>query len=324
MYQECAFRYYVSKILRLDIFLENFKTILGSIMHHVLELGIMRDIDIPVEMMKFVKEKGYILNAKEMFYLEEFSHELTDILEVIRMQHKKSKLKHYLFEQEFFVYKDLEDFNITFKGNIDKVMYETIKDKEVLAVVDYKTGNPTITLNNLDYGLNIQLPIYLYLLKRSDRFKNSLIAGFYIQKILAKKEPIQFKKSLHELLKNRLRLQGFTNSDEELMGILDEDYQKGEILANVQFKKDGLLSSKAKVLSNEEMDELISKVDKIIDGVIKKILDANFVINPKVINGKNIACTYCKFRDLCYRRKKNEVELGGESRELDERAAVSN
>ena len=324
MYQECAFRYYVSKILRLDIFLENFKTILGSIMHHVLELGIMRDIDIPVEMMKFVKEKGYILNAKEMFYLEEFSHELTDILEVIRMQHKKSKLKHYLFEQEFFVYKDLEDFNITFKGNIDKVMYETIKDKEVLAVVDYKTGNPTITLNNLDYGLNIQLPIYLYLLKRSDRFKNSLIAGFYIQKILTKKEPIQFKKSLHELLKNRLRLQGFTNSDEELMGILDEDYQKGEILANVQFKKDGLLSSKAKVLSNEEMDELISKVDKIIDGVIQKILDANFVINPKVINGKNIACTYCKFRDLCYRRKKNEVELGGEIRELDERAAVSN
>ena len=324
MYQECAFRYYVSKVLRLDIFLENFKTILGSIMHHVLELGIMRDINIPVEMMKFVKEQGYVLNAKEMFYLEEFSHELTDILEVIRMQQTKSKLKHYLFEQEFFVYKDREDFNITFKGNIDKVMYETIKDKEVLAVVDYKTGNTNITLNNLNYGLNIQLPIYLYLLKRSERFKNSLIAGFYIQKLLSKKEPIQFKKSYSELLKSRLRLQGFTNSNEALMEILDEDYQNGEILANVQFKKDGSLSSKSKVLSNAEMDELIGKVDTIIDEVIEKILDAEFMINPKVVNGKNIACTYCKFRDLCYKRKKNEVELGGENNELDERATVSN
>lgn len=324
MYQECAFRYYVSKVLRLDIFLENFKTILGSIMHHVLELGIVQDIDIPVEMMKFVKEQGYVLNAKEMFYLEEFRHELTDILGVIRMQQAKSKLKHYLFEQEFFVYKDREDFNITFKGNIDKVMYETIKNKEVLAVVDYKTGNTNITLNNLKYGLNIQLPIYLYLLKRSERFQNSLIAGFYIQKILAKKEPIQFKKSYAELLQNRLRLQGFTNSDEALMEILDEDYQNGEILANVQFKKDGSLSSKSKVLSNDEMDELISKVDTIIDEVIKKILDAEFMINPKVINGKNIACTYCKFRDLCYKRKKNEVELGGENDELDEGTTVSN
>ena len=65
-------------------------------------------------------------------------------------------------------------------------------------------------------------------------------------------------------------MQGFTNSNEALMEILDEDYQNGEILANVQFKKDGSLSSKSKVLSNAEMDELIGKVDTIIDEVIEK------------------------------------------------------
>lgn len=312
MYQECAFRYYISKVLHLDIFLETFKTILGSIMHHVLEQGIVKDIDIPVEMMKFVKEKEYQLNAKELFYLEEFSEELKKVLAIIRRQQSHSQLKKYLFENEFYVYKDQEDMKITFKGNIDKVMYDEIDGKEVLAVVDYKTGNTNITLKNLDYGLNIQLPIYLYLLKKSDRFHDALIAGFYIQKILAKKENIQFKKSLQELLENRLRLQGFTNSDEKLMKLIDDDYQNGEILANVQFKKDGGLSSKSKVLSNEEMDELIIKVDNLIDEVIHKILNATFLINPKVIDGKNVACTYCKFRDLCYRCKKNEVVLGGE------------
>ena len=96
------------------------------------------------------------------------------------------------------------------------------------------------------------------------------------------------------------------------MKLIDDDYQNGEILANVQFKKDGGLSSKSKVLSNEEMDELIIKVDNLIDEVIHKILNATFLINPKVIDGKNVACTYCKFRDLCYRCKKNEVVLGGE------------
>ena len=317
MYQECAFKYYVSKVLRLDIFEETFKTILGSIMHHILEVGIVKEIDIPVEMIKFVKDKGYQLNAKELFYLDLFSRELTKILNVIKRQQKHSSLKHYLFEQEFFVYKDSKEMNITFKGNIDKVMYEEINGREVIAVVDYKTGNTMITLKNLDYGLNIQLPIYLYLLKRSDRFKDALIAGFYIQKVLAKKENIQFKKTEEELLESRLRLQGYTNRDEYLMEMIDDEYQNSTVLQNLKFKKDGELSSTSKVLSNEEMNELISRVDAIIDEVILNILDGKFLINPKVIKGNNVACTYCHFKDICYKRKQNEVILGGDEDGLD-------
>ncbi len=317
MYQECAFKYYVSKVLRLDIFEETFKTILGSIMHHILEVGIVKEIDIPVEMIKFVKDKGYQLNAKELFYLDLFSRELTKILNVIKRQQKHSSLKHYLFEQEFFVYKDSKEMNITFKGNIDKVMYEEINGREVIAVVDYKTGNTMITLKNLDYGLNIQLPIYLYLLKRSDRFKDALIAGFYIQKVLAKKENIQFKKTEEELLESRLRLQGYTNRDEYLMEMIDDEYQNSTVLQNLKFKKDGELSSTSKVLSYEEMDELISRVDAIIDEVILNILDGKFLINPKVIKGNNVACTYCHFKDICYKRKQNEVILGGDEDGLD-------
>ena len=317
MYQECAFKYYVSKVLCLDIFEETFKTILGSIMHHILEVGIVKEIDIPVEMIKFVKDKGYQLNAKELFYLDLFSRELTKILNVIKRQQKHSSLKHYLFEQEFFVYKDSKEMNITFKGNIDKVMYEEINGREVIAVVDYKTGNTMITLKNLDYGLNIQLPIYLYLLKRSDRFKDALIAGFYIQKVLAKKENIQFKKTEEELLESRLRLQGYTNRDEYLMEMIDDEYQNSTVLQNLKFKKDGELSSTSKVLSYEEMDELISRVDAIIDEVILNILDGKFLINPKVIKGNNVACTYCHFKDICYKRKQNEVILGGDEDGLD-------
>ena len=33
----------------------------------------------------------------------------------------------------------------------------------------------------------------------------------------------------------------------------------------------------------------------------------------QIVEGKNVACTYCKFRDLCYKRKQNEVVLGGDS-----------
>lgn len=323
MYQECAFHYYVSKILHLDIFLETFKTIIGTVMHHILELGIIKDINIPIEIMKFIKEKGYVLNAKEIFYLEIFSNDLIKILDVIKEQQKHSKLNKYLFESEFYVYKDLKEMKITFKGNIDKVMYENILGKEVIAVVDYKTGNTKINLDGLDFGLHLQLPIYLYLLKKSERFHNSLIAGFYIQKVLPKKENIQFKKSERELLEGNLRLQGFTNSDEKLMELIDDKYQEGKIIQNLQFKKDGSISSKSKVLSSDDMNFIILKVDKIIDDVIKHILDGDFSINPKILEQKNVACKYCKFKDLCYVKKQNEVVLGGEDSELDETTIFS-
>ena len=323
MYQECAFKYYVSKVLHLDIFEETFKTMVGSMMHHVLEVGLTKKIDIPVEMMQFIKDKGYQLDAKELFYLEELSHELEKILDVILNQQKNSKLNQFLFETEFFVYKDRGDAKVTFKGLIDKVMYQEVNGKEIIAVVDYKTGNTVITLNHLLYGLHIQLPIYLYLLKKSERFGSASIAGFYIQKVLAPKSNIILGKSEQDVLEESLRLLGFTNRDEVLMEMVDKDYLDSNIIQNLKFKKDGSLSSRAKVLSNEEMDDLIQEVDRIIDQVIDRILRGEFFINPKVIDGKNIACTYCQFRDLCYRKKKNEVILGGEQDGLDEGTKVS-
>ena len=324
MYRECAFRYYVSKILHLDIFEETFMTIIGSIMHHILELGLTKVIDIPVEIMKFVKDKDYHLNAKEYFYLEMLSEELKKSLSVIKSQMKHSKLNHYLFENNFFVYKDKGDMKVTFKGTIDKVMYNTFHDKEVIAVVDYKTGSTLITLKDLAYGLHLQLPIYLYLLKKSDRFHDASIAGFYIQKVLFNKGNIEFKKTSKEILENNMRLQGFTNSNEAFMELLDDNYQDGKILLNLKFKKDGSLSANSKVLSDMEMDDVIDQVDGIIDETIDMILNGEFKINPKVLNKKNIACTYCKFRDLCFKKKQDEVELGGEEVEVDERTVSSN
>ena len=33
---------------------------------------------------------------------------------------------------------------------------------------------------------------------------------------------------------------------------------------------------------------------------IHKILEADFNINPKIIDGENIGCKYCKYQDICF------------------------
>ena len=222
-----------------------------------------------------------------------------------------------MFETELNVEKEYNGVGVNFKGFIDKVMSTKYNDKEVIAVVDYKTGDKNVKLDTLEYGLNMQLPIYLYLLKTSDRFKDSIIAGFYIERVLNNVLNRDKLKSLETLKKDNLRLSGYTNSNETIMSLLDSNYKDSKMIKGLRFKKDGSFYSTSKVLSNEEMNNLIIKVNEIIDDVIKNIVEGNFKINPKVLGGKNIACTYCKFKDICFKTKHDEEIIGGEEDEFD-------
>lgn len=323
MYNECAFKYYLSKILNLNIFANSFKTELGNITHHVLEVGLVKDVDITREIMSYVKEKEILVGAREVFYLEKLDKSLRDILAIIKEQAKHSKFDKYLFESELYVYKDREDINITFKGLIDKVMYTNLDDKEVLMVVDYKTGNTVVNLDMLEYGLNIQLPIYLYLLKKSERFRNAVIGGFYVQRVMPNVPNIEEEKKLIDIKRDSLRLQGYSNSSSEVLEMIDEEYQNSSVIKGLRMKSNGEFYKTAKVLSNKEMEELTEVVEEKIDKCIDNILEGNFVINPKVYKGNNISCQYCNFKDICFMTKSCEVVIGGLDSEVDGRTVSS-
>lgn len=308
-YNECSFRYYLAKILNLDVFEESFKTIIGDIVHHILEIGINKEIDIEKEISLFIKELDFEFKERELFYIHVLAKEMDFLLKYLKEQRKTSSLNDYLFETELNVEKEYDGVRVNFKGFIDKVMSTKYNDKEVIAVVDYKTGDKNVKLDTLEYGLNMQLPIYLYLLKTSDRFKDSIIAGFYIERVLNNVLNRDKVKSLETLKKDNLRLSGYTNSNETIMSLLDSNYKDSKMIKGLRFKKDGSFYSTSKVLSNEEMDNLIIKVNEIIDDVIKNIVEGNFNINPKVLGGKNISCTYCKFKDICFKTKDDEVIL---------------
>ena len=309
-FNECGFKYYLSKVMNLDLYLETFKTIIGKIVHHILEIGLESDIDIELEISKFMNDLDFPFGARELFYIHKLSKELDFLLKYLKEQEDFSSLKTYMFEKELCVYKEYDGINVIFKGFIDKVMSTKYNDKEVIAVVDYKTGDKNIKLDTLNYGLNIQLPIYLYLLKKTDEFKDSIIAGFYIERVLNNVFNIDKNKSLEDLKKENLRLQGYTNSNETIISLLDQNYLDGKMVKGLKFKKDGSFYASSKVLSNEDMEKLIITVDEIIDEAIRKIINGEFFINPKVVNGKNVACEYCKFKDICFMKKEDEVILG--------------
>ena len=170
-------------------------------------------------------------------------------------------------------------------------------------MIDYKTGNDIISLKYLKYGLDIQLPIYLYLSSKLE-FNNPLYAGFYLQKFNIKDKDY--------------RLIGYSNSDKNILSVMDNNYDNSKIIKSMKTLKDGSFSKNSKVLSNEEIGNIINETEEKILEVIEKIKENDFEINPKEIDGINKSCEFCKFRDICNVQKKDMVIIKTEDLEVGE------
>ena len=306
-YYKCPFRYYLANILNLDIFEDNFAAYLGSLFHYVLQFNIKDNIDIDTLISRFIKEHQE-LNAKETFFIRNLRKELEFILATIKEQYQETELTSALYEKRMLIPLN-KDASICFKGFIDKILYKKEQNRTVVAVIDYKTGNTSIDLSLCPLGLNMQLPIYLYLVKKSDCFSKVKFAGFYLQKILSDIPTIDLKKSFLEQKKDALKLIGYSNSDEDILHTFDNSYKDSRLIKGLNVKKDGTFGAYAKVLSDDSFDKLTSKAEEKINEAICKIEKKCFEIAPKRVNDVNISCTFCKFRDICFRKEDDILDV---------------
>lgn len=307
-YYKCSFRYYISNVLKLNIFEDTFATYVGSLFHYVLEKGLLNDINVFSLVDEFIKNNERVLDAKEKFFVNNMISDIEFALNTIKDNLKYTDLKKFLFEEKVSVIKN-DKVTVTFKGFIDKIMYDEFDGKTVAVIIDYKTGYTDIDLGYVPFGLSMQLPVYLYLASNIERFSNTVFGGFYLQKILSSKPVINLKKDLDSLKREGLLLNGFSNSDKDILKRVDNTYVNSSIIKSMKLKKDGNFSSYAKVLNNDEINNLIKLTNKKIDDAISNICNGKFDINPKSAYGKNLGCKYCKYRDICFVKKRDEVEI---------------
>ena len=140
-------------------------------------------------------------------------------------------------------------------------------------------------------------------------FDNMKIGGFYLQRVLHGKPIISIKKDTESLKKENLLLYGYSNSDKDILKKVDHTYVESTQIKSMKLKKDGEFASSANVLNDEEINNLIKMTDKKIDEAVAMICDAEFDINPKVDGEKNLGCLYCKYKDICFMSKKDEVKI---------------
>ena len=145
----------------------------------------------------------------------------------------------------------------------------------------------------------MQLPVYVYLIKNI--ISNVRIGGFYLQKILNNTKNDEEEKSM-------LKLQGYSNSDFDVLEKVDSSFIDSELIKSMKVGENGFYHY-SKTISDEEIDRLYDIVDERVKNASKEILNANFNINPKKIGDEVKGCKYCKFKDICYMKNRDIVEL---------------
>ena len=308
-YYKCGFRYYLNNILKVNKFEETYQTVLGNLFHYVLSKAFTDDFNFEKEYQTFLNNQKYQFNNKEKFFIEKLKNELKFIIETIKKQYQSLNLNHALYEQKIFIDKSTS-IKVTFMGIIDKILYKEEDNQTILCIIDYKTGNPILDIDNTKYGLEMQLPIYLYLSKEL-KFKNIKIAGFYLQKILNNEINKDNNHTYLELKENNLKLQGYTNDNLDILEKFDKTYENSQVIKSLKTTSNGF-SHYSKMINDGKIEELIETVDEKINIACDNILNGLFDINPKRLDGENVGCLYCPFIDICYRQEKDIVDIGGD------------
>ena len=297
-YYMCSFRYYLNYILKVNKFEDTFEATVGSIFHKILSMCFDHDIDIIRTYETEIENSNYEFNESEKFFLSILKDELVLIIETIKNQLSYTQLTNSMYEKKIVIDVD-KDLQIRFKGFVDKILYNEFNGKTVVAIIDYKTGNPNLNINNTIYGLEMQLPVYIYLIK--NEIKDVKIGGFYLQKIL--NNTTDKEKRL-----DSLKLQGYTNSDLDYIDKVDSSFNDSKVIKSLRTSSKGFYYY-SKMINDEEIDTLYNVVDSKIKEASMSILDSKFDINPKEMNNENIGCSFCKYKDICFMKPKDTIKL---------------
>ena len=291
-YNECNFKYYLDNILYLNTYEDRFEAFIGSLYHDVLaKLDNKFDENI---YNKYLENRE--LTNKEKLLLERIKVELIDLVKEILNEWNYIGYKDSLNEEQFNI--ELErKIKVNFEGYIDKVLYK--KDTNFkYAIIDYKSGDIDTDILSLKYGLKLQLPIYLYLINNT--IDNAIFTGMYYQKILFDYPNITYKDNIDKLNKDNYKLIGYSTDNRDVLSIFDPNYTSSDLIRSMSYKNDKY-GPHTKVLSDENINDLLNYTSNIINKCIDDISNAKFDINPKIYKNKDISCKYCNYKDICYK-----------------------
>lgn len=186
------------------------------------------------------------------------------------------------------------DFEL--KGRIDRIMAYRDGETDYLVVIDYKTGNASFSETDFEQGIDLQLIVYLELVRTDSAFERAQIAGFFYQ-------PIPLGRLSEEDdgddLDRRMKMKGYILDHAGIAKAFDP----GGFVRGLQFKNDGTFHAKTKTFDQDRLNLWFAQLRRHLQTAIEEIEEGDYRITPiakKPGESESVSCQYCPFSGICY------------------------
>jgi ATP-dependent helicase/nuclease subunit B len=195
-----------------------------------------------------------------------------------------------------------EGVKLKVKGFVDRVDGWEHNGNLYLRVVDYKTGKKAFRLSDVWYGMNMQMLIYLFALKKNGmgRYKKDIVPAAVLYApardgiIPASRNSEAFE--IDALRLKKLRRSGLILCEKSVIEAMEHGGSKKYL--PVKFTKEGSFSGES-LAGLQQLDKLSLHIDKKLLQIAGSIWKGSIDAEPYFKNQNDNACLFCDYKAVC-------------------------
>lgn len=310
VYNQCPYKYYVQYILKVDPFVDSSiqSNEIGTLVHYVLEKNhhyfndnqavdfsnLKTDISRTIHEYLHDHELPKYKLPQNQFILQLIEDDLYNTIIVLNKQMARGLFSLQTCEQK--VYEKIDDIEL--KGFIDRVDFY----QNYIKVIDYKSSNKELNLELAKLGFNMQMLIYLDILSKNKQYDKGAVLYFNTKKRILKSELSILEKEKPENFFKLYQMDGYCLN--EIYQDIDRDMDNESDIIKVKLKKDGSPYQNAKLISQEDLSDILRDIAKHIQDLYDQMISGDISIYPTrsdqpAIDQHINPCRFCHYRPLC-------------------------
>ena len=187
----------------------------------------------------------------------------------------------------------------------DRIDIRRENDEIYLKVMDYKSGRKEFSLDDVYYGLSMQLPVYMnaavsFLQERYPQTTIIPAAMLYyrLQKPIIEIEGTKAEEEIEAEIRKQMKPDGLLLGEDCVLTMLDQGFTTDSDVMRVGRKKDGSFKAASQVISQEDLGLLLSYTQKKAEQMMQQMAEGEIAVTP-LKTGNHTSCDFCEYREVC-------------------------